>query len=82
MSRSNEETAPYGSGATPSASVKRVRTHHLREMKERGEKFTVLTSYDTYTAQAFDEAGIDVLLIGDSAANNVYGYPTSLPVTV
>ncbi len=79
-----EETAPYGTGAAPSgtAAVKRVRTHHLREWKEQGEKFTMLTAYDMYTAQVFDEAGIDLLLVGDSAANNVYGYSTSLPVTV
>src|SRR6478736_5002320 len=80
-----EETAPYGSGpaaAKPHAPVKRVRTHHLREMKERGEKITMLTAYDMYTAATFDEAGIDLLLVGDSASNNVYGNETSLPVTV
>lgn len=80
-----EETAPYGSGpaaAQQSAPVKRVRTHHLREMKERGEKITMLTAYDMYTAATFDEAGIDLLLVGDSASNNVYGNETSLPVTV
>lgn len=79
-----EETAPYGSGpAAPAAApVKRVRTHHLREMKERGEKITMLTAYDMYTAATFDEAGIDLLLVGDSASNNVYGNETSLPVTV
>ncbi|WP_181311329.1 3-methyl-2-oxobutanoate hydroxymethyltransferase [Nocardioides campestrisoli] len=76
--------APYGSGAaapgpTP---VKRVRTHHLREMKERGERFTMLTAYDMYTAATFDEAGIEVLLVGDSASNNVLGNETSLPITV
>jgi 3-methyl-2-oxobutanoate hydroxymethyltransferase len=59
-----------------------VRTHHLREMKERGERFAMLTSYDMYTAATFDEAGIPVLLVGDSASNNVYGNQTSLPVTV
>jgi 3-methyl-2-oxobutanoate hydroxymethyltransferase len=80
-----EETAPYGSGpaaAKPNAPVKRVRTHHLREMKERGEKITMLTAYDMYTAATFDEAGIDLLLVGDSASNNVLGNETSLPVTV
>src|SRR5918995_2282194 len=80
-----EETAPYGSGAAASqqtAPVKRVRTHHLREMKERGERFAMLTAYDMYTAQTFDEAGIELLLVGDSASNNVYGNETSLPVTV
>ena len=51
-------------------------------MKERGEKFTMLTAYEQYAAQTFDEAGIDVLLVGDSASNNVFGNETSLPVTV
>ncbi|MGZ4427082.1 MAG: 3-methyl-2-oxobutanoate hydroxymethyltransferase [Nocardioidaceae bacterium] len=80
----SESTAPYGAGpaASSGAPVKRVRTHHLREMKERGEKFAMLTAYDMYTAQTFDEAGIPVLLVGDSASNNVYGNETSLPVTV
>ena len=59
-----------------------MRTHHLREMKERGEKWAMLTAYDMYTAATFDEAGIPVLLVGDSASNNVYGNETSLPVTV
>src|SRR4249920_3219260 len=81
----SEETAPYGTGpAKPSATapVKRIRTHHLREMKERGERFSMLTSYEQYAAATFDEAGIEVLLVGDSASNNVYGNETSLPVTV
>ena len=84
---SNEETAPYGSGpakapAAPAAPRKRIRTHHLREMKERGEKITMLTAYDMFTAATFDEAGIDLLLVGDSASNNVLGNETSLPITV
>jgi 3-methyl-2-oxobutanoate hydroxymethyltransferase len=79
----SEETAPYGTGpAAPTAPVKRVRTHHLREMKERGDKITMLTAYDMYTAATFDEAGIDMLLVGDSASNNVLGNETSLPITV
>src|SRR5687767_10971273 len=80
----SEETAPYGTGpaADGPKPVKRVRTHHLREMKERGEKFSMLTAYEQYAAQTFDEAGIEVLLVGDSASNNVYGNETSLPVTV
>ena len=79
----SETAAPYGTGpATPKAPAKRVRTHHLREMKERGEKFAMLTAYEQYAAQTFDEAGIEVLLVGDSASNNVYGNETSLPVTV
>ena len=83
----SEETAPYGGGAkagptAPGKSLKRVRTQSLREMKQRGERFTMLTAYDMYTAEIFDEAGIEVLLVGDSASNNVYGNETSLPVTV
>jgi 3-methyl-2-oxobutanoate hydroxymethyltransferase len=68
----------YGPGKT----VKRVRARHLVDAKERGEKWAMLTSYDTYTAALFDEAGIPVLLVGDSAANTVYGYETTIPVTV
>ena len=82
----SEETAPYGGGParseSGSAAVKRIRTHHLREMKERGERFAMLTAYDMYTAATFDEAGIEVLLVGDSASNNVLGNETSLPITV
>ncbi|SDR83997.1 ketopantoate hydroxymethyltransferase [Nocardioides scoriae] len=87
----SEETAPYGSGApaaaptTPGATgipAKRIRTHGLRERKQRGERFAMLTAYDMYTAEIFDEAGVEVLLVGDSASNNVLGNETSLPVTV
>jgi 3-methyl-2-oxobutanoate hydroxymethyltransferase len=62
--------------------VRRVRTHHLLEAKRRGERFTMLTSYDALTAAVFDAAGVDTLLVGDSAGNNVLGYPTTIPVTV
>ena len=72
----SEETAPYG------PTIKRIRTHHLRQFKERGEKFSMLTAYEQYAAATFDEAGIEVLLVGDSASNNVFGNETSLPVTV
>jgi 3-methyl-2-oxobutanoate hydroxymethyltransferase len=85
MMSTPEETAPYGSGPAAQAGpapVKRVRTQHLRELKERGERFSMLTAYEQYAAQTFDEAGIEVLLVGDSASNNVYGNETSLPVTV
>jgi 3-methyl-2-oxobutanoate hydroxymethyltransferase len=81
----SETTAPYGSGpsaADAPAPPKRVRVHHLKAMKERGERFAMLTSYDQLTAEIFDEAGIPLLLVGDSAANNVLGYETTLPVTV
>ncbi len=79
----SDTSAPYGIGPTkPSAGVRRIRTHHLLEMKQRGEKWAMLTAYEQYAAQTFDEAGIPVLLVGDSASNNVYGNETSLPVTV
>ncbi|MFJ5830588.1 3-methyl-2-oxobutanoate hydroxymethyltransferase [Streptomyces sp. NPDC093089] len=80
----SEQPTPYGIGATTTAQppLKRIRIPHLREMKERGEKWAMLTAYDMYTAATFDEAGIPVLLVGDSASNNVLGNKTSLPVTV
>ncbi len=62
--------------------VKRVRTRHFQAAKENGIKITGLTSYDQLTAGIFDEAGIDFLLVGDSAGNNVYGYDTTLPVSI
>ncbi|WP_082554168.1 3-methyl-2-oxobutanoate hydroxymethyltransferase [Aeromicrobium sp. Root495] len=77
-----EEPAPYGAGPTTSPDVRRVRTHHLAQWKEQGHKWAMLTAYDQYMAATFDEAGIPVFLVGDSAANNVYGYESSLPVTV
>ncbi len=82
MSESSETPAPYGTGPGAATPARRVRTHHLREMKQRGERWAMLTAYDMYTAAVFDEAGIPVLLVGDSASNNVYGNETSLPVTV
>lgn len=72
------QSGPYRS-ETP---IHRVRIRHLQELKERGEIWPMLTAYDTYSAKLFDEAGIPVLLVGDSAANNVYGYDTTLPVSV
>ena len=81
-----EVTPPYRSGPTSAAGARparrRTRIHHLRELKERGERWPMLTAYDRYTAEIFDEAGIPVLLVGDSAANNVYGYDNTLPITV
>jgi 3-methyl-2-oxobutanoate hydroxymethyltransferase len=54
----------------------------LRTFKERGERFIMLTAYDFPTARILDEAGVPVLLVGDSLANNVLGYETTLPVTM
>lgn len=75
-----EVSAPYGS-AIPATTAK-IRTHHLQAAKLSGKKFAMLTAYDQYTAQIFDEAGIEVLLVGDSASNNVLGNETSLPITL
>ncbi|MER7167472.1 3-methyl-2-oxobutanoate hydroxymethyltransferase [Micromonospora sp. NPDC000207] len=72
-----EVTALYGGPVT-----RRVRTRDLVAAKERGERWPMLTSYDQYTASIFDTAGVPVLLVGDSAANNVFGYETTVPITV
>lgn len=80
---SEQSPVPAVHPATPSMqALKRVRTRHFQAAKEEGAPFTGLTSYDMLTAQIFDEAGIDFLLVGDSAGNNVLGYDTTLPVTV
>lgn len=72
--------SPYG---TPRNSVvRRIRTHHLQAMKDRHERWAMLTAYDMHSASVFDEVGIPALLVGDSAANNVFGFDTTLPVTV
>jgi 3-methyl-2-oxobutanoate hydroxymethyltransferase len=77
MSQPAEVPSLYGGPAT-----RRVRTRDLLAAKERGEKWPMLTSYDQYTAAIFDESGVPVLLVGDSAANNVYGFETTVPITV
>src|SRR6478735_5908668 len=86
-----EEQSPYGSGsraqdssaATSAApSPRKVRIPHLHALKAEGRRWAMLTAYDMYAAQIFDEAGIPVLLVGDSAGNNVYGYETTVPVTL
>jgi len=61
---------------------KKVRTSTLADFKQQGRKIACLTSYDALTAGIFDRAGIDVILVGDSAADNVLGYTSTLPVTV
>jgi 3-methyl-2-oxobutanoate hydroxymethyltransferase len=61
---------------------RRVTVRDLQLAKQRGERWPMLTSYDMLTAALFDEAGVPVLLVGDSAANNVLGYETTVPVTV
>lgn len=59
-----------------------VTIRDLRAFKERGERFVMLTAYDYPTARILDEAGIPVLLVGDSVGNNVLGYDTTIPVTM
>jgi 3-methyl-2-oxobutanoate hydroxymethyltransferase len=71
------ESVLYGGKSTA-----RVRVHHLRQAKERGEKWAMLTAYDTYAAQVFEQAGIPVMLVGDSAGNVVLGHTSTVPVTV
>ncbi|WP_410222482.1 3-methyl-2-oxobutanoate hydroxymethyltransferase [Pedobacter sp.] len=62
--------------------VKRVTTHILQEMKQRGEKIAMLTAYDYSMATILDDAGLDVLLVGDSASNVMAGHETTLPITL
>jgi len=62
--------------------VKRITTHILQEMKQRGEKITMLTAYDYSMATVLDDAGLDVLLVGDSASNVMAGHETTLPITL
>ncbi len=71
------EQALYGG-----VSTRRLTIRDLADAKARGERWPMLTAYDTYAAQIFDAAGIPVLLVGDSAANVVLGYDTTVPVTV
>src|ERR671939_383385 len=74
-----------GNTAVPSRKEARampITVRDLRAFKERGERFVMLTAYDHPTARVLDEAGIPVLLVGDSVANNALGYETTLPVTM
>ena len=61
---------------------KKITTHSLQEMKRGGEKITMLTAYDFTMARILDHAGIDVLLVGDSASNVMAGHETTLPITL
>ena len=96
--RSSEISSPYAaqpaatSAAAPASAsaskpfdldtVKKVRTVHLAQAKATGQKFSMLTCYDALTAQVFDRAGIEMLLVGDSAANVVLGYESTLTITL
>src|SRR6187399_3574539 len=65
-----------------SSKAKRVTTHTLQEMKEGGEKIAMLTGYDFSMARILDDAGIDIILVGDSASNVMAGHETTLPITL
>jgi len=62
--------------------IKKVTTHVLQEMKMRGEKISMLTAYDYSMARIYDDAKVDVLLVGDSASNVMHGHETTLPITL
>lgn len=62
--------------------IKRITTHTIREMKNRGEKIAMLTGYDYSMARVLDDSGIDIILVGDSAANVMAGYETTVPITL
>ncbi|MEJ8819639.1 3-methyl-2-oxobutanoate hydroxymethyltransferase [Lacibacter sp. H407] len=62
--------------------IKRVTTNTLQKMKENGEKISMITAYDFSFAKLFDAAGIDVILVGDSASNVMAGHETTLPITL
>ena len=62
--------------------AKRITTHTIHEMKEAGEKIAMLTGYDYSMARILDDAGIDIILVGDSASNVMAGHETTLPITL
>ncbi|MGY4100873.1 3-methyl-2-oxobutanoate hydroxymethyltransferase [Nocardia sp. R16R-3T] len=82
MSISESETPAYGAAPATKSAKRKTRVPHLRQMKADGEKWSMLTAYDYSSARIFEEAGIPALLVGDSAANVVYGYDTTMPITV
>lgn len=65
-----------------SSNIKRITTHILQEMKNRGEKISMLTAYDFSMAGILDAAGVDIILVGDSASNVMAGHETTLPITL
>ncbi|WP_294079761.1 3-methyl-2-oxobutanoate hydroxymethyltransferase [Proteiniphilum sp. UBA5384] len=69
-------------GYLSAGNQKKVTTHRLQEMKQHGEKISMLTAYDYSMASVIDQAGIDVILVGDSASNVMAGNTTTLPITV
>ncbi|MFC4372624.1 3-methyl-2-oxobutanoate hydroxymethyltransferase [Nocardia halotolerans] len=82
MSVSDEQTPAYGAAPATDRPRRKTRVQHLQQMKAEGQRWSMLTAYDYSSARLFEEAGIPVLLVGDSAANVVYGYDTTVPITV
>jgi len=76
------ESTPHPDPLFGGAQQRRITIHDLQRAKERGERWPMLTAYDAITARLFDDAGVPVLLVGDSAANVVYGYSSTIPVTM
>ena len=72
----------YGASPDPVRIAPKTRVHHLLQMKNEGRKWGMLTVYDYSSARIFDDAGIPVLLVGDSAANVVYGYDSTVAITI
>jgi 3-methyl-2-oxobutanoate hydroxymethyltransferase len=72
----DDKFSPVGS------QVKKITTHVLKAMKQAGEKISMLTAYDFSMAQIIDQAGIDIILVGDSASNVMAGHETTLPITL
>ena len=68
--------------STAKKDIKKMTTHQLQEMKNRGEKISMLTAYDYSYAKIVDDAGIDVILVGDSASNVMAGHDSTLPITL
>ncbi len=68
--------------STAKGEIKRITTHTLQSMKQHGEKISMLTAYDFSMARIFEDAGIDVILVGDSASNVMAGHETTLPITL
>src|SRR5437764_13266785 len=62
--------------------IKKITTNTLQKMKGNGEKISMITAYDFSFARLFDDAGIDVILVGDSASNVMAGHETTLPITL
>jgi hypothetical protein len=78
MSAPEEQRAPTQQREQP----RRVTTLRLRQMKQQGQKIVCLTAYDALMARIFDEAGVDIILVGDSLGNVFQGHETTIPVTL